>query len=173
MVKKLGRWLRGKTGKRALVGFLILFFAVAVVGQLLGWWSGILRSLQGTIIPTKVVTNSFEAAVLNGEVVLTWETEIEQNIQGFDIYRHEGGPFIRVNQDLIPSQASDESTGASYSFVDGNVVAGTEYTYWIESVDRYGFRENQGNLVIEVQYLEPGPTPSESIFLPLILGHPQ
>jgi hypothetical protein len=138
------------------------------VGQLLGWWSGILRNLQGTIIPSQVVTTSFEAVVMGDEVMLTWETEIEQNNQGFDLFRHEGGPFIRLNQDLVPSKGAE---GALYTFIDNNVVAGTEYNYWIESVDRYGFRENQGHLIIEVQPSGSGPTLSEDIFLPLVLAN--
>jgi hypothetical protein len=170
MIKKLQRWLRRKTGKRVIVVILVLLFVTTIVGQLLGWWSGILRNLQGTIIPTQVVTASFEAVVVDGKVVLTWETETEQNNQGFDLFRHEGGPFIRLNQDLIPSKVSEGSEGASYMFVDSSAVAGTEYNYWIESVDRYGFRENQGHLVIEVQYSEPGAI-SNVIFLPLVLSN--
>ena len=168
MIRKLNRWLRGKTGRWAIAVILVLLFVVTIVGQLLGWWAGILRNLQGTIIPTQVVTTYFEAVVVDGKVVLTWETEIEQNNQGFDLYRHEGGPFIRLNQDLIPSKGPE---GALYEFVDSSVVAGTEYHYWIESVDRYGFRENQGDLVIEVQYLGPGPVSSHSVFLPLVLAN--
>jgi hypothetical protein len=105
---------------------------------------------------------------MDDKVMLTWKTEIEQNNQGFDLFRHEGGPFIRLNQDLIPSKAVEGSEGALYTFVDNNVVAGTEYNYWIESVDRYGFRENQGHLVIEVQFLDPGAVSADFIFLPLM-----
>jgi hypothetical protein len=171
MIRKLRRWLRRKAGKRVLVGLLVLLFAVAIVGQLLGWWSGILRNLQGTVIPSQIVTTSFEATAMGNRVMLTWETEIEENNQGFDLFRHEGGPFIRLNQDLIPSKALEGSEGALYTFIDNNVVAGTEYNYWIESVDRYGFRENQGHLIIEVQPPGASPILPEDIFLPLVLGN--
>jgi hypothetical protein len=45
MIRKLERWLRRKAGKRVLVGLVVLLFVAAIVGQLLGWWSGILRNL--------------------------------------------------------------------------------------------------------------------------------
>ncbi|MBN2209283.1 MAG: right-handed parallel beta-helix repeat-containing protein [Candidatus Coatesbacteria bacterium] len=88
---------------------------------------------------TYIELNSFEAKGLNGRVLVTWTTGTEIDNAGFDIYRKEEGStdFAKVNGSLIPAQGT-LGGGASYSFVDTNVVAQTKYLYYLVDVDANG-----------------------------------
>lgn len=68
-------------------------------------------------------------------ILLTWETEVEPDIQGFYIMRSdiENGNYERVSQ-FIPGLGSD-TTGDYYTYIDSNVVGGVAYWYQLEMVD--------------------------------------
>jgi hypothetical protein len=131
---------------------------------------GIYRLLLATVgfYPSEVTLASFEAAVMADRVLLTWETEVERYVEGFDLYRVEHGDasFVRLNQDLIPSTAPEGPAGASYGFVDTSAVTGTTYHYWIEYLDLNGLREECGYITVEVPLVRN--TWSSHVFLPLI-----
>lgn len=73
------------------------------------------------------------------EVTISWTTESELDIIGFNMYRSQSpyGPFGKVNEVLIPP-AADPSVGGSHSYVDYDVESGITYYYQLETVDRYG-----------------------------------
>jgi hypothetical protein len=62
-------------------------------------------------------------------VDLTWAPNLEADIAGYNIYRHEAGTApVKINQDVVKTP----------SFRDDKVDAGHEYFYSISSVDRQG-----------------------------------
>ena len=88
---------------------------------------------------TYIELDSFEAKGLNEKVLVTWTTGTEIDNAGFDIYRKEDGTsnLVKVNGSLIPAQGT-LGGGASYSFMDTNVVAGTKYLYYLVDIDANG-----------------------------------
>ena len=89
---------------------------------------------------------SFTATGGDGQVLIEWETATEINNVGFNLYRStsEGGPYVRINDLLIPSQALGSVIGAYYCYTDSDVINGTTYYYKLESVDVYGHAEFHG-----------------------------
>jgi hypothetical protein len=75
----------------------------------------------------------------NPELTISWRTESELDIIGFNLYRSDSpdGPFEKINSELIPP-AADPFIGGDHSYVDANVTRGQTYYYQLESVDRHG-----------------------------------
>jgi hypothetical protein len=73
------------------------------------------------------------------ELTITWTTESELDIIGFNLLRSESedGPFVKVNDELIPP-AVDLNVGGEHSYVDHEVENGVTYYYKLESIDRLG-----------------------------------
>jgi hypothetical protein len=74
--------------------------------------------------------------VVPPKIEIEWQTETEIETAGFNIYRSESenGEFVRINDQLIPSQ-SDAVSGAAYTFVDDNVERGKTYYYRLEDIE--------------------------------------
>jgi len=91
------------------------------------------------VIPTVITLLSFTAESSDDQVTLAWETASELDNEGFNLWRSSAvdGQFVKINNDLIQAQGN-ETTGASYSFVDSNVTSGTTYYYKLEDIDFYG-----------------------------------
>jgi len=89
--------------------------------------------------PTEVGLSTLDAFRYDGHVEVVWTTISEVSNGGFNIHRslNEDGLRARINDELIPARGS-ELQGASYSFIDGDVVDGFGYYYWLESVDLSG-----------------------------------
>lgn len=170
------RWMRSKTTRRALVGLLVGLALVLIAGQLLGWWPAILDSLRGTagvqgVNPSQVTLAYFGGEASGSQATLLWETEIEINNQGFNLYRspQAGEPFIQINGDLIPSQAQGGPSGATYQFVDLPPTPGT-IQYRLESVDGQGLTIYLGDTTVELSLPSSPPQPgmAQRLFLPLV-----
>lgn len=75
-------------------------------------------------------------------ITIVWSTETEFNTAGFNVYRSNAadGPFIQINEQLIPSKA-DPSSGAAYEFIDRSVTGGQTYYYRLEDVEYNNTRE--------------------------------
>ena len=73
------------------------------------------------------------------KLTLTWTTESELDIIGFNLYRADSleGEFIKLNNELIPP-AVDPFIGGEHTYVDENVIRGKTYYYQLETVDRNG-----------------------------------
>lgn len=99
-----------------------------------------------------VTMDSFTATGTTSDVKLEWTTVSELDNLGFNLYRATSadGEQVKLNSDLIPSQASGSSTGASYEYGDATVEAGTTYFYWLESVDLSGATERFGPVSAEL-----------------------
>ncbi|MCA9982812.1 MAG: hypothetical protein KDE09_13110 [Anaerolineales bacterium] len=73
------------------------------------------------------------------QIEISWTTETEFETAGFNIFRADrpDGDYVRLNERLIASEA-DPSSGATYLFVDDNVVSGELYYYVLEDVELSG-----------------------------------
>ncbi len=87
--------------------------------------------------PTVIDLSGFEAVPGNRIVALIWSTASEIDNAGFNIYRAEGGQYVRINEELIPAEGS-ATEGAVYEFVDEDVRNRKTYTYRLEDIDLNG-----------------------------------
>lgn len=83
------------------------------------------------------------------KVVIEWSTASELDTAGYFLYRSEkpGGPFDRLNQNLIPA-SNDPLVGGSYSYEDSGVQAGKTYFYQLEDIELDGSKSIHGPIEI-------------------------
>jgi hypothetical protein len=69
-------------------------------------------------------------------VRIEWDTATEVETAGFNIFRSQSpeGDFVSVNGELIPS-LGDPQSGASYTYVDQDVLPGETYYYVLEEIE--------------------------------------
>ncbi len=123
---------------------------------------GEVEDYRWPIGPLAVKLLYFTAAGRPGHITLAWETASEEDNAGFNLYRRQAGTasYDRVNAALIRSQVPPgQGYGASYTFLDTDVVAGVTYEYMLEDVDWNGMRSTHGPAVATVPY---------TFFFPLI-----
>ncbi len=88
-------------------------------------------------VPLPVELSSFTAIVIStGAVNLEWRAETETNVLGYNVYRSEYndlGDAVKINGPVII--ANNSSTPSNYSFLDEEIIHGSTYYYWLESVD--------------------------------------
>jgi hypothetical protein len=114
--------------------------------------------------PTAVELLSFTARPDRLAIRVRWETASEIDNAGFNLYRATAleGEKVRLNADLIPSKVPPGNPiGATYDWLDTQVVAGTIYYYWLEDVDIYGRATLHGPVKAQAQglrLLPSGPT---------------
>jgi hypothetical protein len=91
-------------------------------------------------VPTAVDLLYFRATGVAGGIRLDWETEMETDNGGFNLYRAHSlkGPRTKINDEIIPGTPG--GMGATYSYVD-EVNSRNRFFYWLESVDIYGNAE--------------------------------
>lgn len=93
-------------------------------------------------IPSAVEMNFFNAEGGTEKIVLRWQTALETDNIGFNIYRSTNAIFEdaeKLNPTLIESLVPAGSTyGADYQFVDDTANPYTRYYYWLEDVDING-----------------------------------
>jgi len=114
--------------------------------------NGTPKARNSTVEPTTAIKLiSFTATPGRGTVTLAWETAVEIDTAGFNLYRAtaEDGPYIRINDALVPAEG-DAVSGTSYSFVDEPGYGLFYYT--LEDVDDYGVSTLHGP--VEVMVLE-------------------
>jgi hypothetical protein len=104
-----------------------------------GYWYG----AEG---PTAVTLSAFTAAWSGDDVVVAWETAMEIDTVGFNVWRsetHDSG-YVRVNTTLIPSASPGSVWGSAYSYADSGVTPGTTYYYKLEELEVGGARNWYG-----------------------------
>ena len=105
--------------------------------------------------PTSVRVTRFQAWPLGGAVHVEWETATEVDNLGFNLYRSDAGPdgpYVRLNELLIPSLAPGSPSGALYTWPDAGVRPGVTYYYQLENVDVYGASTPYGPVWAAVPY---------------------
>ena len=90
--------------------------------------------------PTAVTMGQYGAISGIGQVQIYWETALELDAIGFNLFRatDPDGELVQINPELIPSQAFGGLMGASYEFIDRDVQTGQTYYYWLEFIDIEG-----------------------------------
>ncbi|MDD3234858.1 MAG: T9SS type A sorting domain-containing protein [Candidatus Cloacimonetes bacterium] len=86
-------------------------------------------------------------------VKLTWVTETETNVSGYNVYRSTDASqvsAVQINPALI--DATNTSQTATYTHVDNDVSAQTTYSYWLEIVEMDGTTAFHGPTTV---YVEP------------------
>jgi uncharacterized protein (DUF362 family) len=110
--------------------------------------------------PTAVDLVSFTASAQGNTILLGWETATEIDTLGFNLYRGvtPSSASLRLNEDPIPSKAPGSLYGATYTWLDENIVPGIRYYYWLQDVGNYGVTALHG----------PVQTAGHWIYLPLV-----
>ncbi len=108
------------------------------------------------------VLSSFTASITDqNDVLLSWTTAFETNMQGFNLYRGTTNSLVssaQVNGSLIP--ATNTSSPQNYAYTDNSVVAGQTYYYWLQGVELEGGSSYNGPVII----LTPGESNMEVVF---------
>lgn len=100
--------------------------------------------------PTYVELRNFSATALSDTAVqVAWETAVEIDHAGFNVYRSPtpDGALTRVNTVLIASQGT-QGQGASYVLTD--IVTPGVWYYTLEDIDNYGVATRHGPLAVDV-----------------------
>jgi hypothetical protein len=90
--------------------------------------------------PNAVELMSFDVVRKRLKAFLSWETAIELNNVGFNIYRSGfvDGTLKKVNKELIPAKEVGSLSGAQYQYLNTPLKPWKTYYYWLESVDLNG-----------------------------------
>jgi hypothetical protein len=98
--------------------------------------------------PTAVTLASFTAEWDDTEVVVEWETVMEINTVGFNLWRSTtpDGEYERINKTLIAAESLGGVAGGFYVYVDGDVTPGTTYYYRLEEVEAGGASNWHGSV---------------------------
>jgi len=109
---------------------------------------------------------SFSAAETQTHSVdLTWTTQYEISMYGWNLYRNETNDVtgaIKINPMLIYAQ--NQSTPYTYSYNDPDVQADHTYYYWLEGVKMNGDAEYYGPVSVHIKAVEPPPLPTVLAF---------
>ncbi|MFC1853739.1 GEVED domain-containing protein [candidate division CSSED10-310 bacterium] len=137
------QWARpGTTRMRVRLVYTAFGDFLAPCGE--SFWGGEVEDYAVNVLDvTPVVLRSFEAQLVNKGVELTWITDSEIDILGFNVYRQEIGPnlsptnqpiLIKLNDAVIPGQGNG-MVGAEYTLTDNRVRYGKTYRYILQSVE--------------------------------------
>jgi hypothetical protein len=108
--------------------------------------TGFSRWTLGGPGPTAVTLASFTAGWDGDEVLVAWETALEIDTVGFNLWRSTAldGEYERVNAALIPAVSLGGVRGGSYIYADADVTPGTTYYYRLEEIEIDGARNWYG-----------------------------
>jgi hypothetical protein len=97
-------------------------------------------------IPTAVTLSSFTAEWDGDQVAVAWETALEIDTVGFNVWRSTAadGGYAQVNSTLIPAASPGGVWGGSYAFTDAGVTPGATYYYKLEELEVGGARNWYG-----------------------------
>jgi len=108
-------------------------------------------------VPTAINLVRFEVVKAKQGLKVLWQTSLEQNSYGFNLYRAESerrDQAVRVTDEVI--SAVGRNGGARYEFVDASADVNKTYVYWLQetelsgSVYEYGPVRYTGNAIVPV-----------------------
>jgi hypothetical protein len=113
--------------------------------------------------PKAVDLVSFTATAQGNTILVNWETATEIDILGFNLYRGDtpDSASLRLNEDPILSKAPGALYGATYTWLDGDILPAAPRYYWLEAVGTYGATVLHG----------PVRTTAHWVFLPLVANN--
>jgi hypothetical protein len=84
-----------------------------------------------------VSLTKLEAIPFNGAVDIKWETSIEKDHLGFNVFRSNinGEGYIQINDSLVRNINTSTSYKGKYRFIDNDVVNGQSYFYYIQDIE--------------------------------------
>jgi hypothetical protein len=84
-----------------------------------------------------VSLTALSATPYNGAVDIKWETSIEKDHLGFNVYRSnaDGGGYVQINDSLVRNINTATSYRGKYRFIDNDVINGKSYFYYIEDIE--------------------------------------
>ncbi len=141
---------------------IILFLAVILVAPLiLSSWSTALAETPESL-PGTLLLSSFYSFPQDAWMQVNWETALEVNVQGFNLYRRPNPDedWMQVNDQLIQAANLGGFDNANYTWLDTGVEPGAFYEYMLEEVDSSGKTH---------QYGPSGTTPARLVFKQLFL----
>ncbi len=100
---------------------------------------------------TPVTLSSFMAVYTNNEVGITWVTQSESNLAGYNVIRSDSQDMtkgLNVNGAII--YAHNSSSITTYNFKDEEIEAGGSYYYWLEVVEIDGGIDYHGPVNVEI-----------------------
>ncbi|RLE37660.1 hypothetical protein DRJ17_06085, partial [Candidatus Woesearchaeota archaeon] len=100
-----------------------------------GPWMNISSFIADTTMATEVELAFFRGNDVGGYVELEWETTLEKNISGFNVFRsfYKDKDFTQLNKKVI------KGNKGKYRLIDSDVEIGRIYYYRIEAVNIMGF----------------------------------
>ena len=100
--------------------------------------------------------------ITENNVLIKWETDFETELSGFNLFRESNNSAKeQLNNDIIIASNCEE--GNYYDFIDKNIPKGNSYTYYLQSVNTQGKKQElqteQINLEYQPQILGNFPNP--------------
>lgn len=90
--------------------------------------------------PLAVVVAQFEATCQGTTPLISWATDQEVDLQGFNLYRSTSPaqPDTQLNLDPIPAAAPGSTQGAAYAWTDMSATPAKPHSYWLEVISLDG-----------------------------------
>jgi hypothetical protein len=116
-----------------------------------------------TVDPTAAVLSDFSSSfdLETALVELSWETNSDADIMGFNVYRSDEISLspVKINIEMLPVNQPGSMEGYLYSYTDAEVEFGQTYTYWLDVVDFGGQTSRHGPVT---------QTAGFSVFVPIL-----
>ncbi len=129
-----------------------LLLAVIMITALLfsSWSSALAKPTSPAETPESttgvILISTFYSFPQDAWMQVNWETALEMNIQGFNLYRrlNPDGAWVQVNEQLIEAANLGGFETAKYAWLDTDVQPGLFYEYLLEGVDCSGKAHRYG-----------------------------
>ncbi len=107
--------------------------------------------------PLPVQLSSFMATLSSSTnaVTLTWVSQTESNLSGYYVYRSDNENLTEAQRISSLISGTNTSQQHSYSYNDGEILAGSSYWYWLQSVDMSGMIQHFGPVSITIPSVNP------------------